>query len=490
MKNLLVKIFSSLILFTIIIVTVITFVNRQILVQDLKLQTQESRALIEDHILADMYSVDRAYFYLDKNYSESMETELYALREYYESNPDVYSWDAEEIKKRTGMHFYVIDEKNKVIISTYEPSLGLEFSECCVNFAALLDDRRASGEFYSDGIDISAVTNGLWRYSYLPTKDHKYILELGFELKNSPLYESFNFLKTADDLVHKYEDLNNVKIIGDEGLFLGAQDGIRSVNQLSPALKEAYYKAYETSEKVEIQTNSTGKLVETHQFIPYFSENQLGNSTKRVIYIEYNNNTELKLLDKNTKQFWFTLAISLVTASILLLIIIKIISNTIRLATFDSLTGVYNRTSYLQYMERLTQRKGNARLGLLLVDLDNFKQVNDQLGHLKGDEVLKQMAKALRNIVGNEGHVVRFGGDEFAIIIENANEEKLSELANHILQHVRSNQREYAAWELLSVSIGGTLQQEPQEEEKRIFERGDQALYVSKNKGKDQYTFN
>ncbi|MEG0385525.1 MAG: GGDEF domain-containing protein [Solibacillus sp.] len=489
MKNLWVKLLLSLLLFTIIVVSVITLVNRQLLVQDIKKQQHESRMLIENHIISDMQVVDKAYLHLDTTYSEKMKDELYFLQNYYETNSDVYSWDINEIKDRTGMDFFVIDEHNKVILSTYKPGLGLDFSECCENFAALLDDRRESGEFYSDGIDISAITNELWRYSYLGTKDRKYLLEIGRELKNSAIFESFNFLETAENLVMKYDALNSVKIIGDEGFFLGSKDGIKSIYQLNEELKKAYFKSYENSEKVEVLTESNDGIVETHQFIPYFANDQLGNSTKRIVYIQYNNQTELQLLKKNTQNFWIMLVIAMVTAGVLLLIILKILKKTIHSATFDPLTGVYNRSSYIQYMEELIRKKNTAHIGLLLIDLDNFKQVNDQYGHLEGDEVLKQLAGILNGVVGKKGSVVRFGGDEFAIVIENTNEQELHRLADDVLLCVHKIQQERSIWKSLSVSIGGTIQETPQESEVSIFMRGDQALYQSKNNGKDQYSF-
>lgn len=489
MKNLWAKLLVSLLLFTVIIVSVITLVNRQLLVQDIKQQQYESRTLIENHILSDMQAVDKAYLYLDNAYAESMEVELRALIKYYESDPDIYSWNLNEIKNRTGMDFFIIDEHNTVILTTYEPSLDLEFSECCVNFAALLDDRRNSGEYYSDGIDISAITNELWKYSYLATKDGKYLFEMGRELKSSPIFESFNFLQTAENLVMKYDDLNNVRIIGDEGFFLGSKDDIKTIHQLDQELQMAYNKSYENSGKVEVLIESNDGVVETHQLIPYFAEDQLGNSTKRIIYIEYNNHTELQLLRKNTQNFWIILVFAMGIAGILLLIISKILKGTIISATYDPLTGVYNRSSYIQYMEQLILEKNKAHIGLLLIDLDNFKQVNDQYGHLEGDEVLKQLAGILKEVVDKKSSVARFGGDEFAIVVKNANEQELHKLANEVITRVRKKQQDYATWELLSVSIGGTIQETPQETEASIFMRSDQALYQSKNKGKDQYTF-
>lgn len=488
MKKLLTKLLLSLLLFTIIIVSVIALANRHLLVQDIKQQQYESRALIENHILSDMQMVDEAHFYNNRTFFEQMKTELLHLQNYYESNPDIYSWDMQEIYDRTGMVLNIINAQNKIVVSTDKSSVGLNLSECCERFASFLDGKRKSAEFYSNGIENAEVTKDLWKYSFMPTKDKRYILELGGELKDTLFYENFNFFDTAESLIGKYEDLNNIEIISNEGFFLQTRDDIKTIDELSPKLKEMYQKATETEQPTEKIVHFDDGKKDMHRFIPYHSVNEQGNSTKRIIYVQYSNRTELQLINKNTQQFWFLLAVGIVTAGILLVIIMRILTETIRLATFDSLTGVYNRSSYIEYMDRLIQNKSKGHIGLLLIDVDNFKQVNDQYGHLEGDKVLKKIANILQQAIGKKGTVVRFGGDEFAIVLEDATEQKLHKMANYVLSTVRQKQQD-SIWKHLSISIGGTIQETPQETEVSIFMRGDRALYQSKNKGKDQYSF-
>ncbi|MEG0385524.1 MAG: GGDEF domain-containing protein [Solibacillus sp.] len=489
MKNLFAKLLLSLLIFTIIIVSVIALVNRQLLVQDIKQRQDESRALIENHILSDMRMVDNAHAYFNRPYFKEMKKELLFLQNYYETNPDIYSWDIQEIHERTGMQLYIFDAQNKIVVSTYEPSIGLDLSECCERFASFLDKARQNEKFNSDGIENAEVTKDLWKYSFLPTKDRQYIIELGGELKDWPIFKIFNTFETSESLVAKYEDLNKIEIISDEGFFLQTKDDIKTIDELSPELMKVYQQATETDQPVEVMINLEDGRVDTHRFIPYHSLNEEGYSTKRIIYSQYSNRTELQLLNRNTQQFLMILAIGVATAGILLLIILKILKRTICLATFDPLTGVYNRSSYKQYMEQLIKKKRKEHIGLLLIDLDNFKQVNDQFGHLEGDEVLKKMADILRKAVGNKGFVARFGGDEFAIVVEDANEQGLHQLANDVLANVRKKQQDDSMWDLLTVSIGGTIQETPHESEVSLFMRSDEALYQSKNLGKDQYSF-
>ncbi|MEK4424703.1 GGDEF domain-containing protein [Solibacillus sp. FSL K6-1523] len=489
MKYLEAKLLLSLLLFTIIIVSVIALTNRHLLVQDMKQQQYESRALIESHILSDMQKVDEAHSYNNRTYFEQMKTELFYLQNYYESNPDVYSWDMQEIYDRTRMDLNIIDVQNKIVVSTDERGIGLDLTKCCVRFASFLDESRQRDDFYSNGIENAEVTKDLWKYSFIPTKDHRYILELGGELEDSPIFKNFNFFDTAESLIRQYKDLNNIEMISDEGFFLQTRNDVKTIDELSPKIKKVYQKATETEQPTEVIVRFNGGKKETHRFIPYHSVNEQGNSTKRIVYVQYSNHIELQLVNKKTQQFWLLLVVGIVTTGILFVIIMRILKETIRLATFDSLTGVYNRTSYIEYMDRLVQKKNKVQIGLLLIDLDNFKLVNDQFGHLEGDEVLKEIAHILQQAIGEKGIVVRFGGDEFGIVMDDATEQKLHQLANDILTNVRQKQQEHSIWQHLSISIGGTIQKTPQEREVSIFMRGDRALYQSKYMGKDQYSY-
>lgn len=185
------------------------------------------------------------------------------------------------------------------------------------------------------------------------------------------------------------------------------------------------------------------------------------------------------------------LVIGLITAVILLSVILKLLNNTIRLATYDPLTHAYNRASYLQYMDEIIGKRDHYPVGLMLIDLDNFKQVNDVYGHAEGDNVLITVTSILKQVTGAEGYVVRFGGDEFAIVFEQATRESLKTYGEALLAEMRRQRDagENDAWAVLSMSIGATLQQEATEEEKELFDRADKALYISKNNGKDGYTY-
>jgi len=127
-----------------------------------------------------------------------------------------------------------------------------------------------------------------------------------------------------------------------------------------------------------------------------------------------------------------------------------------------------------------------------LLDLDNFKQVNDRFGHVEGDKILIETARTLKQEVGKNGFVVRFGGDEFAIVLYDTKDEYMEKLAHSILEKIHhykfADKISVDKWSVLSVSLGGAICSHPDESERSLFERADKALYQSKNAGKDQYT--
>ncbi len=103
----------------------------------------------------------------------------------------------------------------------------------------------------------------------------------------------------------------------------------------------------------------------------------------------------------------------------------RLLSEVAQEAFRDSLTGLPNRAHFLQRLDRaVARRNGDAEpIAVLCLDLDNFKSVNDALGHPAGDELLIRVAGRLSAAIGDDGTVARLGGDEFAMLIEGSVEE-------------------------------------------------------------------
>ncbi|WP_456374455.1 GGDEF domain-containing protein [Thiolapillus sp.] len=103
-------------------------------------------------------------------------------------------------------------------------------------------------------------------------------------------------------------------------------------------------------------------------------------------------------------------------------------------ASIDPLTGLKNRRSYADNLEREISRarRENQPLGLMVIDVDRFKRINDEIGHLAGDQVLAQVAEALRRSVRRSDMVFRFAGDEFVLLLPNLKPGSISALKSRI----------------------------------------------------------
>ena len=156
------------------------------------------------------------------------------------------------------------------------------------------------------------------------------------------------------------------------------------------------------------------------------------------------------------------------------------------LAATDAPTGLYNQRYFHETLRREVMRaqRYERKLALIVFDLDDFKSINDQVGHLAGDRVLAQAADRLREAVRNVDVACRIGGDEFAVILP----ESSAEDADQLYRRVHNLMRGTALGtdeERLRISAG-IAELQHGDTAAGIFERADGALYRAKDLGKDR----
>ncbi len=159
-------------------------------------------------------------------------------------------------------------------------------------------------------------------------------------------------------------------------------------------------------------------------------------------------------------------------------------------ATHDALTNLPNRVLIYDRLDSAVLRaERKESIGaVFFIDLDNFKEINDNLGHSYGDELLIQCAQRLKHVVRAEDTVGRLGGDEFLIIVENLDDKTIaSMIAENIIKHFSEpfqlNDADYS----MSVSIGISFFPSDGTDAESIIGAADIAMYKAKNSGKDSY---
>ena len=159
-----------------------------------------------------------------------------------------------------------------------------------------------------------------------------------------------------------------------------------------------------------------------------------------------------------------------------------------KLANTDTLTGLPNRSYFQATQQRLVKSK--VPHALLVFDLDNFKKVNDSLGHEVGDLLLCKVAERIRSLGRNQDSVYRLGGDEFSLIVENTNDiHTITSIAKEVLKSIALPLRLKSQEIVLYSSIGIVIYPEDGESPQELLKNADTAMYHAKNSGGNKYQF-
>lgn len=212
----------------------------------------------------------------------------------------------------------------------------------------------------------------------------------------------------------------------------------------------------------------------------------------------------LKAIVAVTPGTWIDLAtfggliiqISLVEGAMAIMLIALSMTGTVRyrreeriarLAARDPLTALYNRRALEVRAGHFFKEVTAARPGaLLLIDIDNFKLVNDLHGHAAGDRLLVALSEMIRGVLPERSLAARLGGDEFVILLSDASSERVVDLGSRLREEFqRAAEQSVPTPEAVTLSIGASLFDQPPPSLAALIEQGDVALYQSKRGGRN-----
>ncbi|MCR5755584.1 MAG: diguanylate cyclase [Acetatifactor sp.] len=150
----------------------------------------------------------------------------------------------------------------------------------------------------------------------------------------------------------------------------------------------------------------------------------------------------------------------------------------------DSMTGLYNHSEFYNILEKY-QRK-HRHLTVAVLDVDFFKKVNDAYGHECGDKVLINVAKRLQEICGTEGHVSRYGGEEFSVIYKDKSEAEVIQILERARTRIHEEKFDFMNGESIGISCGVYEYRGEDMTPQKIFSMADRALYSAKKNGRNQ----
>ncbi len=163
-----------------------------------------------------------------------------------------------------------------------------------------------------------------------------------------------------------------------------------------------------------------------------------------------------------------------------------------KLAYYDVLTGLANRSYFRDQLRKAIamSHRGYYNFALLYFDLDEFKRINDTLGHDAGDELLKEVAKRLTSRLREEDTIARLGGDEFAVILSGIKDRQQASMIASNLQQAFNEPVKLGNHDVaISASIGITVAPEDASEEELLLKHADLAMYEAKARGKNTFHF-
>ncbi len=156
------------------------------------------------------------------------------------------------------------------------------------------------------------------------------------------------------------------------------------------------------------------------------------------------------------------------------------------IATLDEKTGLYNNKFFNTELEMEIEKaqRGKQKLSLVIIDIDYFKKVNDEYGHIKADDLLYKLAKVIQKQIRKSDIAARFGGEEFFILLPETNLEKAKKVAVRLRNAIHNDKilKRYK----ITVS-GGITQFKTKDNKKKFKSWADKALYQAKKSGRDRF---
>jgi len=330
-------------------------------------------------------------------------------------------------------------------------------------------------------------------------------ISYGIDFYGDLLFTSQNMLKQQPDVVRKFREAS---IKGWQYALSNPESVVNTIIKLYRTRNSDYdrdfllYEAGKISELISPDIIEIGyinpqrwlKIAQTYQTLGLIKDFDLQG------FLYESADTNFWSLYK----IWILLAIGLFTISILIILYFFFLVNNLNseigrrhlaesklkvLAQLDGLTGIDNRYIFERNLEREFERarRNQQALSMLMIDIDDFKRINDQYGHLAGDEVLRSFVKHSKEILRHSDFFARYGGEEFIVLMPDTQAKDAILLAERILQSNKSNTIVFEGTAFnYTVSIGASEIADSDQTGRDLLLRSDKLLYQAKQSGKDQ----
>jgi len=454
--------------------------------------------LVEKNIIQTVNYINNSYKVVEQELNQEMNEYSKLIVEKYQNNPDVMEWDLEELKEKFKYYdIYIINTDLKIIKTTNKADLGLDFSKFG-NFAGVVRDRLEGDSFEADRIDLSTQTGEVKKYSYLPTPDNQYLIELSIAVEDKyPSFKQLNMFADAGELTKEYDIVEEIVFYSVEPINYGVAK-LRSSKK--PYLYPDVPEFQEDLARKAVLTGEmqSGNITEdnlnyTLRFFPTLIsiENGYQGWNSYVVGITYNDQVMESELNKHQYLFGTNILLMIIFFIAFIIVVIYLINKFEYQANHDKLTGLANRKLFVEEFKEIKSRatKLNFKVAIIFTDIDKFKEINDSFGHDFGDEVLEKIAFRMKSNLKSEDKLARMGGDEFVLALGDLSSKEEAVIITQRLINKFNEPLSIKGKEIkIGLSAGISMYPDDGKNLEELIKNADYAMYQAKKKNKDLET--
>lgn len=366
-------------LFTMLVAIVLSLIDYSQLKATILSEKAVQYQLVEDRIIHAVKNVDLVYGVFEQDMEERMKGALEKLAKNYQANSALSAWDYAALREQYGMDFFVIDRNIKVVQSSVASDVGLDFSQSGA-FAEVLKKRIDGSEFSADGMEVSVNSGQIKKFAYLPTGDHKYLLEASMNLQDSDLFQTFNFLDVSKEIAGKYSIVKEITVYSHDGYALGkkGEDGkaLRIAQRFAPTFETAF-----STQTIKEFHESTGEDDQTYRYIPYkLDESANDLSRSRVVEIVYNNTERNEVLANSLRSALLKMAAAVAGALILSFVLSRLITGPLdHMRKMIAQTAEFDLREQIVAKEQVTEDEISLMAKSILVMREQLREVASKL---------------------------------------------------------------------------------------------------------------
>lgn len=454
---------------------------------------RNQQQLVEKNILQTVEYINDAYQIAEQQLNREMRAYSQQMVAKYRNDPDVMGWDLAAMQEQfEGYDIYIVDRDLKIVATTYIADLGLDFSEFG-SFATVLRERMAGDTFAVDRLDLSTQAGVIKKYSYMPSPDNRYLFELSVSIEERyPSFQSLNLFKDATTLTEAYDLVEEIGFYSVEPLRHGVAKLRNSkrpfLNPDVPLFEEELARQAVITGVMQGNTRNTDGVQRSHRFFPALigdREREQGWNSY-VVGIVYNDQVMQAEIEGHRRLFMINVVSMAVLFAGFIFVVVYLLKKFEYQAHHDKLTGLANRKRFTESFARL-KSKADANgecIGVVFIDIDRFKEINDFYGHDTGDTVLQSIASRMKNQLKEKDLKARMGGDEFLIALADfSSKERISDVASRLVAELAKPLSVDGLEIPVSVSAGFSVYPEDSSNLESLIKSADTAMYAKKRRG-------